>query len=148
VSATIIFALVSIAIGGVAIAVQAPINATLARHMGDPFAAAAVSFGIGFLVLAVIATLRGSWPPLGALRAVPWWAWSGGALGTVYVTAAIWSVPRIGAVTLVAALILGQMLAALMLDATGAFGLAAREITPARIGATLMVVGGILLSRM
>ena len=146
-SGTVWFALVAIIAGGAAIAVQAPVNARLASHVGDSVATAAISFGVGFVILATIAVLRGAVPAPAALGDVPWWAGAGGALGTIYVASALWAVHVLGAVTMVAALILGQLLAALALDATGALGLAVREITPTRIAAVVLVAAGLVLSR-
>jgi transporter family-2 protein len=144
---TVWIALLAIMAGGAAIAVQAPINARLASFVGDSFATAAISFGVGFLLLAAISVARGAVPSLASLSGVPWWAWIGGALGTVYVASALWAVHVLGVVTMVAALILGQLLAALALDATGAFGLAVREISATRIAAVGLVAAGLVLSR-
>ena len=143
-----IWALLAIFAGGIAITVQAPINARLAAHSGDGMAAAAISFGVGFALLTVATVARGAVPSLDRLGDVPWWAWTGGALGTIYVWAAIWSIGTLGAVTLIAALILGQMTAGLLLDATGAFGLAVREISVQRIAAVVLVAAGVILSRL
>lgn len=144
-------AVVSVVAGGIAISVQSPINATLNRALGDPLLTACVSFGVGFVALlcAWLASLaiRGQGFTLPDTSAFPWWIWIGGFLGTVYVFAALWSVPKIGVVTLVAAVVFGQLAAALVMDATGAFGLAAREITPMRILALAMVMGGLLVSK-
>ncbi|QBY01731.1 DMT family transporter [Rhodophyticola sp. CCM32] len=142
-------ALGAIAIGGAAIATQAPINSRLGNHMGDPVMAAAISFGVGFLVLLVLAVLRGALPAaITAAADVPWWAWTGGALGAVYVWASIWSVSTLGVVTLVAALIFGQLTAALILDAVGAFGMTMREISWTRLAAVGFVGVGLILSRL
>ncbi len=141
-------AMAAIAIGGAAIATQAPINARLASHVGDPVAAAAISFLVGFLVLAAVAVARGAVPGLGEMAAAPWWAWIGGALGAIYVWAAVWSVGTLGVVTMVAALIFGQLAAALFLDAVGAFGLQVREISLTRIAAVCLVGAGLVLSRL
>lgn len=143
-----LWALIAIFAGGFAIAVQAPINARLSAHVGDGMAAAAISFGVGFLLLAAVTLMRGAVPATERLAAVPWWAWTGGTFGTLYVWAALWSVSSLGVVTMVAALILGQMSAALLLDATGAFGLAVREVSPQRIGAVVLVAAGVVLSRL
>jgi transporter family-2 protein len=142
-----IWSLIAVFAGGMAIAFQAPINARLGTQLGDGLAAATVSFGVGFALLAALAVARGSVPPLERFAGVPWWAWTGGALGCVYVWSALWSVGRLGVVTLVAALILGQMTAALVLDMTGALGLAAREVTPTRLVAVTLVAVGVVLSR-
>jgi transporter family-2 protein len=141
-------ALATIALGGVAIAVQAPINSRLAGHVGDPVAAAAISFLVGFLVLGSIVAARGTMPGLQAMANAPWWAWTGGALGAIYVWAAVWSVSALGVVTMVAALIFGQLTAALVLDAVGAFGLQVREISWTRILAVAFVAVGLILSRL
>ena len=147
-SLSVWIALAAIALGGAAIAVQAPINARLAAHVGDPVAAAAISFLGGFLVLGLLTVIRGAVPGLTETTLVPWWAWLGGALGAFYVWAAIWSVGMLGVVSLVAALIFGQLAAALLIDATGAFGVVVREISPTRILAILFVGAGLVLSRL
>lgn len=144
-------AVASVVAGGIAISVQSPINAMLNRALGDPLLTACVSFGVGFIALACVwlasLAIRGQGFTVPDTSAFPWWIWVGGFLGTVYVLAALWSVPKIGVVTLVAAVVFGQLMAALIMDATGAFGLVAREITPMRILAVGMVMGGLLVSR-
>jgi transporter family-2 protein len=143
-----LLALLAVAIGGACISTQAPINARLAGHVGGPMMAAAISFFVGFLVLGALTLLRGGLPGLSGAAAAPWWAWVGGALGAVYVWAAASSVGTLGVVTLVAALVFGQLAAALALDATGAFGMAVREVSWTRLGAVALVGAGLILSRL
>lgn len=138
----------AVALGGVAIAVQAPINAALGRGLGGPVPAATVSFGVGFLVLLAVSLVQGQGGAYLKLPSVPLWTLAGGLLGAWYVFAAVWGVSTLGVVTLVAALVFGQMAAALMIDATGILGMAVREITPTRIAAAGMVLGGLVLSRL
>ena len=147
-SSQYLFALIAIAVGGACISTQAPINARLGSHVGDPVVAAAISFIVGAIVLSLIVVLRGAVPSGGQMAAVPWWAWAGGALGAVYVWAAVWSVGTLGVLTMVAALIFGQLAAALVLDAVGAFGLQVREISWTRIAAVGLVAAGLVLSRL
>lgn len=142
------WALVAVMLGGVAIAVQAPINAALGRGLGAPVPAAAVSFGVGFLALAMISVLQGQGGAYLRLGQVPAWTLVGGLLGAWYVFAAVWGVASLGVVTLVAALVLGQMAAALVIDATGALGMTAREITPTRVAAAGLVLAGMVMSRL
>ncbi|MBN8629713.1 MAG: DMT family transporter, partial [Rhodobacterales bacterium] len=125
----------AVVLGGMAISVQAPINAALTRELGGPVAAAAVSFGVGFLVLLVIALAQGHGGMFLKLPQVPAWTLIGGCLGAWYVLSSIWGVTSLGVLTLVSALILGQMTAALVIDATGMLGVAVREVTPTRIAA-------------
>jgi transporter family-2 protein len=142
------WAVAAVALGGVAIAVQAPINAALGRGLGAPVPAAAVSFGVGFLVLLAVSLVQGQGAAYLKLASVPVWMLAGGALGAWYVFAAVWGVASLGVVTLVAALVLGQMTAALVIDATGALGMTVREITPTRIAAAGLVLSGLVLSRL
>jgi transporter family-2 protein len=144
---TVLPAVLAIMLGGACIGLQAPINGALGRMLGDPLAAAAVSFGVGFAALAGAALLRTGPPAAGMLSALPWWAWAGGLLGAVYVSTTVWAVPQIGVVTGVAAIVLGQMTAAMALDAVGAFGVPAEPITAKRVLAAALVLTGVVLSR-
>jgi bacterial/archaeal transporter family-2 protein len=148
----LLLAVVSVIIGGVAIATQAPINAQLNRTLGDPVLTACISFFIGFLALGLVWLVglgfRAQPFVMPDLSALPAWIWIGGVLGTTYVLAALWSVPKLGVVTVIAAVVFGQLLAAMVIDASGAFGLAAREVSPTRLLAVAMVMGGLLLSRL
>jgi transporter family-2 protein len=141
-----IFLTATIVLVGAALAFQAPVNAALARSLGDPLWAAAMQFGIGFVLLGSVALSRGATPGLAELRAIPWWALTGGALGALWVLAALWSIPKLGAVTMFGAMILGQMIAALLIDATGVLGLEARTITVERLMAVGLVAAGVVLS--
>ena len=140
--------ILAVVLGGAAISVQAPINGALARELGAPVPAAAVSFGLGFLGLLAIALVQGHGPAFGRLTQVPAWTLLGGLLGAWYVFTSVWGVASLGVVTLVAALILGQMAAALLIDATGALGMAVREITLTRLAAAGLGAAGLLLSRL
>ncbi len=72
----------------------------------------------------------------------------GGFLGAFYVWAVVWGVPQMGVVTTVAALILGQMVAALALDRLGLFGLPVQALSATRLAAAGLVAAGVVLSRM
>lgn len=137
----------AVVLGGTAVALQAPVNAALSRELGGPVPAAAVSFGVGFVVLLAIALVQGQGGAFLKLPQVPAWTLVGGCLGAWYVLTSVWGVSQLGVVTLVAALILGQMSAAMVIDATGALGVTAREITPTRIASAGLVMAGLLLSR-
>lgn len=71
---------------------------------------------------------------------------TGGVLGAIWVLAAIWSVPRLGVVTMFFAMILGQMIAALAIDSGGMLGLTVREVSVTRVAAIGFVAIGVFLS--
>jgi transporter family-2 protein len=143
----VLLALATLVAAGAVLSVQAPINAALARGMGDTALAACVSFLVGFLVMAVVCAMRGVWPVPGFAGQTPVWAWVGGTLGAFYITALIFSVPLTGALTAAAAAILGQLAMAMILDHFGALGLPVREISWSRVGGLVLVMAGLLLSR-
>lgn len=144
---SILLPFLGIVAGGAMLAAQAPVNASLARAVGDPLLAACISFGIGFLALSVIGLARGAWPTGAALAGAPWWSWLGGVLGAFYVAVVIWGVPKLGAVSMIAALVFGQLVAALVLDALGAFGLPVHAVSWQRLLAAALIFSGLLLSR-
>lgn len=134
-------------VAGVGFAVQAPLNAALGRGIGGGVAAAAVSFGVGFAALLVLTLAFGQGAALVRAASVPPLYWAGGLLGAIVVWSMLWSVPTIGILTAFAALLLGQLSAALVLDAVGAFAAPVHAITPTRLLALAMVAGGLILSR-
>ena len=67
----------------------------------------------------VLAALRVPLPAVGAAAGVRGWMWSGGLLGAFYITAALVLAPRLGAGSFIAAVVAGQMLAALAADRFG-----------------------------
>lgn len=146
-SGAALLALVVVVLGGAMLSTQAPINAALARHAGDPLIAACVSFLVGFVVLAALWGFRGTGLPREVLTTAPPWVWVGGALGACYVAAMIWAVPVIGAFSATMALVVGQLVAALVLDRIGAFGLPVQDISPARLAGLGLVLAGLALSR-
>jgi len=135
-------------LAGAALPLQAAINAVLGRGAGNPLWASAISFIVGLLaILLVCALARAPWPALPGISALPWWAWTGGALGAIYVTSSIIVIPKLGAATLVALVVAGQMLASLLLDHFGVLGVPQQEISAGRILGALMLIGGVVLIR-
>ena len=135
-------------LAGAALPLQAAINAVLGHGTGNPLWASAISFLIGLIaILLVCGVIRAPWPALTGVAALPWWAWTGGALGAVYVASSIIVIPKLGAATLVALVVAGQMLAALFLDHVGALGLPQQGINAWRILGALLLIGGVALIR-
>lgn len=136
-----------VVLAGACISLQAPLNAALGRALQSPLVAAAISFGVGFVLLTLLALGLGEGKGFTAAVRQDWRLWLGGVLGAFYVWTIVWAMPRMGVLTATCALALGQVVAALALDRMGAFGLPVREISLPRILAALMVGGGIVISR-
>lgn len=131
---------------GVAITIQAGVNANLRAIMGHPVLAASISFGAGFLsLLTFVLVSRVAVPPLEAIRQVSWWKWTGGLIGAVYVTTVIASVPKIGPANLVSLSVAGQLLAAVVLDHYGLLGFAVHPANGWRLLGIVLIMAGALL---
>jgi bacterial/archaeal transporter family-2 protein len=142
------FFLYFLALGaGISVATQQALNGALRTALGTPGVAALVSYAGGLLTMIVVVIALGepvpSWP---AMANTPWWAWTGGVLGGVFILLSIVLLPSLGSATLIALIVSGQMLAAIMLDHFGAFGLTQHPVSLSRLlGATLLVAGVILI---
>jgi transporter family-2 protein len=134
---------------GVLLPVQAGVNAELRTTVGSPLGTAFASFLVGTIALGVVALLaRTPVPDLRTLGGVPAWQWLGGLLGAVYITGAVVLAPRLGAATMIAAIVAGQMLSSVVLDHYGWVGFARHPATPARlVGAALVILGVRLIQR-
>jgi transporter family-2 protein len=144
---TTILALLGALVAGLALGVQASINAHLGRALADPIVASCISFGVGFAVLLLLSLPRITALEWSAVRDLPWWAWTGGAIGTIYMVSMVVGVPRLGVLTMVTAVVLGQVCASLVLDAVGAFGGAVVGVSWQRLLAAACLLAGVVLSR-
>src|SRR3954470_21392036 len=136
------------AAAGAMLPLQFGVNAQLAHWLGSPIRAAFVSFLVGAVALLVVAAfVRKPLPSLARLGDVPWWVWIGGLLGAFYVAGSIVTAPKLGAVTLTAAIVAGQALASTVVDPYGWVGFKEHHLTPGR-GLGIVLVGvGIALVR-
>jgi len=126
-------------VAGALLAAQGPILARLAVHAGGPIQAAIVAFGIGLVALLAVCLLSG-----GTLR-MPVWVWAGGLIGTSLLVLTLYSVPRIGVTTFAAAVVCGQLIAALAYDHTGAFGIELRKVGMLDLAGVAFLLAGLLM---
>lgn len=135
-------------LAGSMLPLQAGVNAQLARAGGNALWASGISFLVGTLTLLMVySSLRLTWPSVHELKEAPLWAWSGGLMGAFFVTCMAFFAPRLGATTLLALVISGQILASLLLDHFGAIGFNVHEINPWRILGVILIAAGVLLVR-
>jgi len=121
-------------------------NSTLRSLLGSPIVAALISFLVGSLALAVYAGLARTPLPLRAqLGAVPAWAWLGGVLGAFYVASSVIVGPRLGAATLLALVVLGQLGTSLVVDHYGWLGFPQHPLNFVRVLGAVLLFGGVLL---
>lgn len=141
-----LFLLIAILVGGVAAAIQPVINARLAIRTGV-LESATVSFAVGTIVLFILSltTSKGSFR---GLTDAPAWELSGGFYGAFFVALMILAVPRLGVTTVMAALIVAQLVTGLVFDHYGLMGMRVAPLDLKRIvGVLLLLVGTFMIYR-
>ena len=98
---------------------------------------------VGFVVLTVLGLVIGGLIPAN-LAEIPWWVFSGGAIGVVFVASGSWLITRIGAVNSTMLVISGQMVSGVVFDF-----LRGEPITlwACALGVTLIIAGMALTQR-
>ena len=140
----ILFALLA----GAMLPAQAAVNARLGRTLGSPVWAAAVSGAVLTIALVAIGIVAvRSMPRTVGLLTVPWWAWTGGLCGALVLAATAAVAPRLGTGTMIAMVVVGQVLCSIALDQFGALGVAEHPIDLRRSVAAALIVAGALLTK-
>jgi transporter family-2 protein len=136
-------------LAGTLITVQTGSNARLKEAFGDALPAVIVSSSLGIILLiAVMLTARISWPSLSSVAGAPWWGWLGGVLGAVYAVTTVLLARELGAATLTALVVTGQLLCSVVLDHFGWVGFTEHAASIGRmVGCLLMVAGFFLIAR-
>jgi transporter family-2 protein len=135
-------------LAGVTMPIQAGVNLRLRESLADPVFAAFVSFAVGAVVLGIYGFSLRPVPSMGMVASAPWWSWTGGALGAFFVFAIIILAGQIGATSTMAWLLVGQFLAALVLDHFGLVSYDVHHVSwPRVLGVGFLIVGAMLINK-
>jgi bacterial/archaeal transporter family-2 protein len=133
---------------GVSVVVQQVLNANLRTELNSAVWSGFVSYALGLLCMATLAMLfREPMPAAAVVARIPWWAWSGGLFGAVFIAISILVAQQLGAAALIALLVAGQMIGAIALDHFGWLGLAQRPLDLPRMIGVGLLIGGVVLIR-
>jgi transporter family-2 protein len=133
---------------GGSVVVQQVLNANLRVALSSAAWSGFMSYFVGVICMALLAlALRDPIPLASVAVRIPWWAWSGGLFGAIFIGLAILLVPQLGAATFIALLVAGQMLASLTIDHFGWMGLAQRSLDLPRVIGVALLIGGVVLIR-
>ena len=133
-------------LGGIAVGVQGPIASQMSQRIG----CAASSFVVhvsgailsGMLVLALGGENIRNW------RTMSWYMFLSGGFGLILYLTLNHTMPRLGATTALALIIIGQLAMGIVIDQFGLFGVSVRPVDLVRlIGAGLLIAGGYLIVR-
>jgi L-amino acid N-acyltransferase YncA/uncharacterized membrane protein YdcZ (DUF606 family) len=130
-------------LAGAALTTQSAVNSQLRGGLHSVMWAVLVSYLIGTLAAAlVLVSTQASLPTLADVSAIRWYQWTGGALGMVYIAASVFSLQRVGAASLFALVVTGQLLTALLFDQLGLLGLVRSPLTLSRLAGALLLIAG------
>lgn len=133
---------------GASIVLQQALNANLRTLLNSAAWSGFMSYFVGTLCMIVLAiALRDPIPSASVAARVPWWAWSGGLFGAIFIGLAVVLVPKLGAATFFALLITGQLVASVAFDHFGLLGLAQRSVDLTRVIGVALLIGGVVLIR-
>lgn len=136
-----------VVLAGVSVALQQVLNANLRAQLGSPWWAGSISYLVGLLAMLAVALLAPG-PRLGASLSGGgnWLSWTGGLFGAIFIGIAILMVPRLGAATTLALIVVGQMLGSLAFDHFGVLGIQQQSASLLRMaGAACLIVGVVLI---
>ncbi len=102
----------------------------------------AVRFCPALLLLALGGENIGNW------RNLSWYMFLSGSFGVVLYLTLNQTMPRLGATTALALIIIGQLVMGILIDQFGLFGVAVRPLDLVRlVGAGMLIAGGYLIIR-
>jgi bacterial/archaeal transporter family-2 protein len=128
---------------GAIVTLQTGSNARLKEAFGHALPAVVVSSLIGIVLLtAMIGVTRAPIPSLGRAMAAPWTAWLGGALGAAYAVTVVMLARELGAATLTAAVVTGQLVCSVVLDHFGLLGFETHAASAGRLVGCLLLLSG------
>jgi bacterial/archaeal transporter family-2 protein len=137
------------ATAGISLVVQQALNANLRAALNSAAWSGFMSYFIGVICMVVLAlVLQDPVPSMVTAARIPWFAWSGGLFGAIFVALAIFLVPQLGAAAFFALLIAGQMLGSIVFDHFGLLGVPVHPVSAIRVVGAALLVGGVVLIRL
>ncbi|MFG0332434.1 MAG: DMT family transporter [Maioricimonas sp. JB049] len=143
---TLLLMLLAVAAGFV-VPIQSILNGRLGNLLENPLLAALVSFLGGSVTLGTILLMTTPGIPQVATdgKSFPWYLFTGGAFGAVFVTSVLVLVPQIGTTKVLAAAVVGQFIMALIVDHFGILGVPHNNASLMRVAGCLLLITGMLL---
>lgn len=111
------------ALSGAAMALQGTFNAALGKILGVWESTLLVHIIGTFTALLIIMGLGMGIANFNKINTVPWYAFLGGVLNVLIIYAIVRTIPKIGVGNATTAIVVAQILTAILIDSSGAFGM-------------------------
>ena len=132
-------------LAGAGIPLIGVLNSGLARGVGNPFAATAIMFAIAMAAAFALTLSFYGAPPAGGLKSVPLLSYGAGLLIGFYALSATVIIPRFGAASFVAFILIAQLLTSAVIDQFGLFGMDKRPVDISRLIGLAVIATGIAI---
>ena len=130
-------------LAGAGIPLIGVLNSGVARSVGNPYAATAIMFAIAALVALGLALPLYGHPTMAQLGSAPPISYGAGLLIGFYGLSATIIIPRLGAASFIAFILVAQLLTSAAVDQFGLFGMVRRPIDITRMVGLIVIVAGI-----
>lgn len=135
-------------LAGAMIPFQSAMNTQLGKSLQSPYFSALTVFVVAAIGLTIYNLVSRQPLPGGAQFAgAPWWGYLGGVLGGAYILLIVICAPRLGIGTVTLMVLLGQVLAALVIDQFGLLNAPLHALTWQRAVGVLLVLIGVYIVR-
>ncbi|MEM1130796.1 MAG: DMT family transporter [Pseudomonadota bacterium] len=131
---------------GIGIPTLAALNANLGQRIGSPAAAATILFVVAFLC-ALAATLLTAPQALQRIAGHPPYLYLAGTLVAFYVLSVTWIAPQFGIGNAIFFVLLGQLVAAALIDQFGLFGAPVTPVSLTRLAGIVVMAFGVYLTQ-
>lgn len=133
-------------VGGVAVGTQTPIAGAMGQRIGGTAGSFIVHLGGLIASLLLLISRRGE--NIEQWKELPWYMLCSGGFGVVLLLTVSHTIPRLGAVSAITLIIVGQLVAGVVIDYLGAFGSVPRDIDIMKVlGLVLLFIGAFLIIR-
>jgi transporter family-2 protein len=141
-----VFPLILVLIAGMIVPPAVAMNSTLGRMLKAPVLGACVVMFVGGIFVSILSLMmRSTLPSANDLAKIPWFAWLGGVLISLYMVLMNYNVPKIGVGIATCLVVAGQLITGLAIDHFGLFGLPQTSFSVGRFFGFLTIVIGVLL---
>ena len=142
----VLFTLLAL-VAGASFVVQQAVNANLRTEIGSAWWAGFISYlGGTVIMLMMVVFMRAPLLSSNLISRSTWWSWSGGLFGAIYISISILLLSRLGAFTIVALIVIGQLVTSLVFDHFGVLNVPHFPISAARIvGGVFLCIGAVLI---
>lgn len=134
------------AVAGSLIPIQGVLNSRVGFHFQQPLVGTFVNFVGGTIIVSILLfILKPQLLTIEHFKSLPWYFYLGGALGVFFVSSVVLGFPVLGATTLFATLIAGQLIMSVLVDHFGWLGAKVDPISWQKALGVVLLMAGVLL---